>query len=279
MSRRVWIIGPIAWDIVLYVDQYPREGGFSQATRKVERPGGSAFNIAYGLATTGIDVGFIGYVGSDAAGERLKELIGQSSIAHPHITTFDGPTNSPLVVISPSGERTVIAQSKSRMSDVNIQEVPIQPSDIVVFPLWREFFWDEYLRLRNLGCQIVVGLGAADDTRGPFADLAIGSHSDFKGEIKDEQFTSAVITQGSEGSRYMSQDEAHFQEALPANMVDATGAGDAFIAGYLAGYSHQIDPVKSLRIGAAWASLAIESECSLPPHFKDVIERYPDVRL
>ena len=41
-ARRVWIVGPVAWDTVVYVDHYPTPGRFTQCRKTIERPGGSA---------------------------------------------------------------------------------------------------------------------------------------------------------------------------------------------------------------------------------------------
>ncbi|GAA3112806.1 hypothetical protein [Nonomuraea salmonea] len=48
-----WIIGPIAWDLALYVDHIPPSGHFVQASESVERPGGTGANVAVALSQAG----------------------------------------------------------------------------------------------------------------------------------------------------------------------------------------------------------------------------------
>ena len=279
MSRRVWIIGPVAWDIALYLETFPEPGSFSRAKRRVERIGGSAFNISHGLATTGVEVGFLGYVGNDESGKKVLAEVAKSEIKFPVMKIIEGETNSPLLLISPSGERTVIAQNQSHLPELSLDDVQLTSSDIVVFALWRDFFKPELVKAQALGCTTIVGLEACEDPLVTDVDLAIGSKNDFPGPYDTSRFKELVVTQGIEGSDYYSRDRKLHQKIFPASAVDTTGAGDSFIAGYLAGLANGKDPEESLKIGAAWSSMAVEQYDSLPPHWSKVAERYPDVRL
>ena len=279
MSKRVWIIGPVAWDIALYLEEFPTPGSFSRAKSKSERIGGSAFNIAHGLATAGIEVGFIGYVGDDAVGKQVLAEVAKSEIRFPLITTIDGETNSALLLISPDGERTVIAQNKSHLPELSIDSADIAPGDIVVFALWRDFFLPQLQKAQAKGCITVVGLQACEDPAVHGADLAIGSSNDSSGPYDVTRFSEIVVTDGERGADYFSADLTIHQDIYPAAVLDATGAGDSFIAGYLAAVASEMAPEAALRIGSAWASLAVEQYDSLPPHWSKVAERYPDVRL
>ena len=279
MSRRIWIVGPVAWDIALYLETFPEPGSFSRAKRRVERIGGSAFNISHGLATTGVEVGFLGYVGNDESGKKVLAEVAKSEIKFPVMTIIEGETNSPLLLISPSGERTVIAQNQSHLPELSLDDVQLTSSDIVVFALWRDFFKPELVKAQALGCTTIVGLEACEDPLVTDVDLAIGSKNDFPGPYDTSRFKELVVTQGIEGSDYYSRDRNLHQKIFPASAVDTTGAGDSFIAGYLAGLAHGKDPQESLKIGAAWSSMAVEQYDSLPPHWSKVAERYPDVRL
>ena len=279
MSKRVWVIGPVAWDIALYLEEFPTPGSFSRAKSRSERIGGSAFNIAHGLATAGIEVGFIGYVGNDAVGKQVLAEVAKSEIKFPLITTIDGETNSPLLLISPHGERTVIAQNKSHLPELSLDGADIAPGDIVGFALWRDFFLPELKRAQAKGCMTVVGLQACADEAVHGADLAIGSSNDCSGPFDTSRFSEIVVTDGERGADYFSKDLTLHHDIFPASVLDATGAGDSFIAGFLAAVAKEMSPEAALRVGSAWASLAVEQYDSLPPHWTKVVERYPDVRL
>lgn len=277
MNKRIWIIGPVAWDIALYLDTFPTPGSFFRATKKIERVGGSAFNIASSLATTGIQVGFIGYVGDDWQGEKILEVISESEIAFPCIKKVKGESNSPLIIITLDGERTVIAQNASHLDELSLDLGDIKNGDMVVIPLWRTFFKSLIERAKELGCTTVVGLDACLDENIDGADIAIGSNTEWSGKLELTRFPQVIVTHGADGSRYYSTNLNHHQHALEAKVVDATGAGDAYCAGYLAATAHGFPPETAMKYGSAWASVALEVCESIPPHWSKVTERYPDV--
>lgn len=49
---------------------------------------------------------------------------------------------------------------------------------------------------------------------------------------------------------------------------DTTGAGDAFIAGFLAGIAHELNPTQALEIAAQWAASSVQFNSSIPPGFE-----------
>ena len=68
-----------------------------------------------------------------------------------------------------------------------------------------------------------------------------------------------MLTLGGEGSRVMLPNHEHAIPIVPANMVDTTGAGDAYTAGYLAGIWRGFPPEVCGRLGAAAAAFALEA--------------------
>ena len=109
-------------------------------------------------------------------------------------------------------------------------------------------------------------------------DLAIGSRNDFPAAINPvdhlDRFTSIVLTDGIQGAVLYSSRSEIRQPAFKVEVKDTTGAGDAFIAGYLAGIAHELSTTQSLEIAAKWAASAVQSESSVPPAFEVVKEQW-----
>lgn len=268
-ARRVWIVGPIAWDTVVYVDQYPIRGRFTQSRTTIERPGGSAGNVAKALATTGVETGFVTTIGDDAIGQRLQASLAESRVAHLVITRTPGESDHVLVVVEADGERTIVGLSPRTMSHITAREAPFEPGDIVVFVVWDDHFLTDLEQARTRGCTTVVGLGALDNPS-VTADIAFGSSSDVVGQVDPAQhltrFGRIVMTSGPAGALQLDGNGELRQPAVPTAVVDTTGAGDAFLAGYLAMYAQGfVDGPQALDAGARWAALTVSHEGSIPP--------------
>lgn len=255
-------------DTVIYIDSLPTSGSFIRPARIIERIGGSSGNVALALATAGIETGFISYIGRDENGERISQEFRESSITHLHLQEVAGPTNSALVMIEKSGERTIIALTDSYLSEINLSEIAFQSSDIVVFSLWRPFFLDHLRHVQALGCTTIVGLEALSDEAVDFADVAIGSEAEL-GENRPKEhldrFHRIVVTRGAAGSDEYMVDLALHQEAFPTRVIDTTGAGDSFLAGFLAILARGEDDLGAAsRYGARWAAQSLAIEGSIP---------------
>lgn len=271
----VWIVGPIAWDTVVYTDQWLTRGGFTQGQRFIERPGGTAANVARALSTASVETGFVGYLGNDEHARLLDQEVENSQIAKLALTRIDGPTSHVLILVDDSGERTIVGLAPDYLDEVSLMDVDLQEGDTVVFVLWRDHFYADLELARAAGCKLVVGLDAVADKRVSGVELAIGSHNDLSSGIEPaallNRFGSIVVTRGAEGAtEYSSESETH-QPAVATEVVDTTGAGDAFLAGYLAAMTHSGSTAQQrLELGARWAAKTVATEASVPPPFSSL---------
>jgi len=283
-----WIIGPLAWDTVTYLDQEVPQGGFTQSLRTIERPGGTGANVAIGLASTGHKVGFVGYVGDDEFGKKLIAHLESSEIAQLAISRLVGESNHVLIMITPNGERSMIGVTADRLSQATIDTSIFRSDDTVVFVQWREEFGEYFRAIRERVRRTIVGIEALSSTSLTGADIAIGSHHDLKAVTLEEEnselrellskFPTIVVTYGEAGAKeyvmHASEIVVRHQHAFPVDEIkDATGAGDSFLAGYLRGLADpavcdssgaQLSPME---IGARWAALAVATEQSFPPNW------------
>lgn len=271
----VWIVGPVAWDSVVYTDQFLKRGAFTQGTKFVERTGGTGANVARALCTAGVETGFVGYLGNDGYGDILRSELAASGISKLAITAINGPTSHVLIVVDSEGDRTILGLAEDQLDRVNLQDVALVAGDTVVFVLWREHFATDLALAKAKGCSIVVGLDAVNDPRVTGVSLAIGSHNDVGADFDPlahlHRFERIVITQGEKGAIDYSASGQEHQPAVPTQVVDATGAGDAFLAGYLAAMAQgKKSAADRLNLGARWAAATIATESSVPPAFESI---------
>jgi sugar/nucleoside kinase (ribokinase family) len=278
MAKKVWVQGPIALDTVVYLSNFPAPGSFMNSVRTEERTGGTSANVALGLCTASVETGFVSYLGNDEIGKKLQKVLEQSQIKDLVISHFDDKTNHALVLVDEKSERTIISMTTPHLRELRMDRVPFKAGEIVAFILWREEFLADLLRAKAAGCFTVVGAGALADSSVTYADLAIGSRNDLPAAINPvahlDRFTSIVITDGMQGAVLYGSGSEIRQPAFKVEVKDTTGAGDAFIAGYLAGMAHELSTTRSLEIAAKWAASAVQFESSVPPAFEVVKEQW-----
>jgi sugar/nucleoside kinase (ribokinase family) len=282
MSKRVWVQGPIAIDTVVYVEKFPTPGTFMNSIRTVERTGGTSANVALGLCTTGVETNFVGYLGNDDNGKKLRVVLDKSEIKHSIITEIDGPTSNALILIDDKAERTIISMTKPYLRELRMDDVPFSEGDVVAIILWREEFLNDLLRAESLGCLTVVGAAALVDANVDHAHLVIGSVSDIPSGVNPvdylDRFDEIVLTDGLNGARYYSKGQKLHQSALKVDAIDVTGAGDAFISGYLAALANELEPSQCLLIATQWAASAVQVNSSIPPAF-DLVRKEWGIEL
>lgn len=282
---RVWIIGPLSWDSVLKISHLPELGGFVQGSGLAGRAGGTAANVAVGLANSGVKTGFVGYVGDDELSDKLVANLESSDIDSLHIKRLTGPANNVLILIDAQGERTIVGLTEDRLDQVTLRDAEISPDDFVVFVLWRNHFLPDLEYVKRVGARVIVGIEALEVSPLITANICIGSGSglgtEFNPEVYLDRFERLVITRGAKGaSQYWRENgETKFihQPAIAVNeVVDTTGAGDSFLAGYIKGLMHAQDIiVHPMLIGAYWSAAAVSIPGSQPPAWEDVLKSLP----
>ena len=261
MAKRVWVQGPIAIDTVVYLEKFPTPGTFMNSTKTVERTGGTSANVALGLCTTGVDTNFVGYLGNDDNGKKLREVLDKSQINSSIITEINGPTSHALILIDDKAERTIISMTTPYLRELRMDNVPFVNPDIVAFVLWREEFLGDLQRAEKSGCFTVVGASALVDANVVHANMVLGSVSDIPSEVnpKDhlDRFDAIVLTDGLNGARYYSQGKELHQTAFYVQAVDVTGAGDAFVGSFAYALASGKDPIDAMKFGVSIASFSV----------------------
>jgi len=272
-ERKIWVVGPIAWDTVLYVSKLPSSGGFLHAREHQERPGGQAFNVATGLIGAGLPIRLVGCIGSDVYADKLRDAIVKESLSLEYIVNFPLPTPHVTILVDETGERTMVGMEKGLLGYLNIEDLPVEAGDIVVWPFWNDAFLPLFERIREI-CFVVLGSNSLKSQRQLSGDILVIS----KEEIGDQKilesailhFTKIYITDGANGSQMISRD-ANLQEAGKAcPVVDTTGAGDAFLTGIVTGHYLGLSDKDILQLAATWASLTVQKSASTPATWPDV---------
>jgi len=272
------------------IDEAQAQALYESLGPTVESSGGSAANTIAGLASFGCRTAFIGKVKADQLGEVFAHDIRATGAHFDTPMAADGPgTARCLVLVTPDGERTMNTWlgAAQNLGPDDIDEELVKSSAIVYLEgyLWdppaaKEAFLKAAQIAQAAGRKVALTLSdsfCVDRHRESFLDL-IANHVDIlfanEAEIKSlyqvDNFNDAmhaarrdcglaVLTRSAAGSVIALPDDVHVIEARPVEkLVDATGAGDLFAAGFLAGLSHGLSLPDSARMGAMAAAEIIQ---------------------
>ncbi len=251
--------------------------------------GGSAANTAAWLASTGNHVTLIGRVGADAAGELARTTLERGGVRTRLTVDPDLPTGTCIVLVSPDGERTMIPDAGANAA-LSRSDVPLSLFDatthlhVVGYALLNEGSRDaarHAIRSAHAnGTTVSIDPSSAGplEGRGPEAFLSWVAGADLLLANADEArtltgltdateaaralttaFAEVVVTLGAGGALRVGRDQKDpvHVAAAPVEVVDSTGAGDAFTAGYLPATLDGADPQTALAAGCALAAQAV----------------------
>ncbi|WP_129794257.1 adenosine kinase [Sphingosinicella sp. CPCC 101087] len=252
--------------------------------------GGSAGNTAAGIAALGGRAGFIGQVAPDQLGEFYIHDLRAAGV---ELTTppadFGVPTARCMILVTPDGHRTMntFLGAAQHLPAEALDEAQIRDSAILYL---EGYLWDpetpRYAMVRAIEVARSAGRKVAftlsdtfcierhrdgfnaliDDGR---VDILFANEAEIQALAGVPHFDSAVqafqgkvetlvVTRGEKGAVGISRGE---HVAVPAErvdrVVDTTGAGDLFAAGFLAGQAQGRDLATSLRLGAVAAAEVI----------------------
>ena len=264
---KIWVVGPIAWDSVLFLENSFSDSGYTHVKKKSERPGGQGLNVSSGLKSANLDVQLVGYLGNDANAEKLENSIRALGLSTDFIAKFRVSTPHIMVLVDNKGERKMIGLEESYFSDVRLPVDQISESDVVVWTWWREDFTEDFKKCKAIGAKTIVGLAALNNPEID-ADLFVGSSQEV-GNAKLHDDRKVIVTNGAEGATFYHQGKSIYESANNVEVIDTTGAGDAFLSGVTFGVAHNFEIEECMRIGVNWSSASISSESSLPANWSE----------
>ncbi|HXW26377.1 MAG TPA: adenosine kinase [Xanthobacteraceae bacterium] len=272
------------------IDEARAEAIYAQMGPAIEISGGSAANTIVGVASYGARAAFIGKVKDDGLGRTFAHDIRASGVAFATPFALAGPsTGRCYILVTPDGERTMNtylgAAQQLAPEDVDGEVIAASAITYLEGYLWdprnaKEAFRTAAAQAHRAGRQVALSLSDAfcvDRWRDEFRELVRGGTVDIlfanEGELKSLYQTAdfstavaalrrearlAVVTRGEEGCAVVSSGGVEPVPAFPVErVVDTTGAGDLFAAGFLAGLARGIGHEAAARLGALAAAEVI----------------------
>lgn len=246
--------------------------------------GGSAANTAWWLARLGHNVQFVGSVGKDAFGLACTEHLKEAGINIDGIQYVDDSTGIATVFTSQSDKRMVTSAGANRHLDPALVDFEcIEPGDFVHLSVSDDqkatYLMQEAARRgATVSCEFN---GNRNADRLGFINYGFMNHDELSRWMDTENAIDAwqeafgatkaglVVTLGTRGAAFVRRGEVLRVATNPVPVVDRTGGGDAFDAGFLHAVADGQSPHDALATGLALAALAISHRGAMPADVTD----------
>lgn len=308
--NEVLVFGNLQLDVLCRpVSSLPAPGELHKIEQVDFALSGNGGNLAIALARLGMLVSLAGYSGADMVGEQFRTTLAAEGVnidrlaRHPSLGT-----GTSLVTVSPTGEKSVLFVNGANEAFA-LDDVPddwlrgarfVAVCSVFVLP---QFTGDAvgrlFARARRCGTTTVLNICWDADGRGlAFLRPALAqadyfilnydegrqlAHRDRPEDILNvlTSHTSGTImlTLGDEGCCFRADGTFVRVPAVPVAATDTTGAGDTFIAGFIAGLARDLPLETCARLGCRVAAFAVTGPGAYPriPRVKDATELLQEV--
>ncbi len=255
---------------------------------KIEKTvsGGSVANSIVGISQLGNKVGFIGKVSDDNLGSKYEDGLKKENVEYFYSKKKEElPTGTCLILVTPDSERTMCTflGTAGKINESDVDANAIKSSEIIFL---EGYLWDEgepkkaFDKAINSANKVAMSLSdqfCVDRHKSHFLDLVknklditFANEQEIISLIDAKSFNEVVnfskqlgklivITRGESGAIAIKGEEIFecgIQENL--NIVDLTGAGDLFAAGFLHGHVNNLSIKESLEKGTEMSSKVIQ---------------------
>ena len=248
--------------------------------------GGSVANSIVGLSQLGDKVGFIGKVSDDEFGSKYEEGLKKENVNYFYSKKKEKlPTGTCLILVTPDSERTMCTflGTAGKINENDVNPDVIKKSDVIFL---EGYLWDEgepkkaFYKAINNANKVAMSLSdqfCVDRHKSDFLnlvknklDITFANEQEITSLIEAKDFNEVVnfskqlnklmvITRGSKGAIAINGEEvAECGVQKNLKIVDLTGAGDLFAAGFLHGYINKLLIKECLEKGTEMSSKVIQ---------------------
>jgi adenosine kinase len=257
----------------------------------VEVSGGSAANTVVGVGSFGGRAAFVGKVRDDALGDVFAHDIRAAGVAFETLPAFDGPSTARCyILVTPDGERTMNTYLGAAQ-DLHPNDIDEEAVKAAAITYLEGYLWDPkhaksaFLKAAKVAhsASRMVALTLSDSfcvdrwrdefidlMRTHTVDLLFANAAELRSLYQTADLDSAVaelrkdvrlavVTMSADGCLVVSGERVIAVPAAPVDkVVDTTGAGDLFAAGFLQGLARGADHETAAHLGALAASEVIQ---------------------
>ena len=290
--KKILCIGDLALDVISQLKE-PINYGNDTASRISSHPGGQAANVSTWITRTHSKAQLVARVGNDPVGFALISDLDKYGVEHMNLMHSGRPTGVVVILVDANGERTMFPDNGAN-ADLEVSDLP--PLDDVDGVYLSGYALLDF-RSRDSVLSMIAKIKAArkpiyfdPTTTGAMkivsrdevlswvklmdGILLNSEEALYLGDAKDVETAEknltaytplVVIKLGSRGAMAVHKDVFAKVSAVTTNVVDTTGAGDSFAAGFIPKWLETNDLQASLSAGTALAAKCVATVGARPP--------------
>ena len=290
--KKILCIGDLALDVIAQLKESINYGN-DTASRISTHPGGQAANVSTWITRTNTKAQLVARVGNDPVGFALISDLDKYGVEHLNLMRSGRPTGVVVILVDANGERTMFPDNGAN-ADLEVSDLPplegidgvylsgyalldfrsrdavlamikkVKAAGIPIFfdptttgamkivPLAEVLSWVALMDGILLNAEEALYLGDATDIESAEESL--------------QKYTPLVVIKlGSRGAMAVFNDQSIRVPAVTTNVVDTTGAGDSFAAGFIPMWLETLDLEKALSAGTALAAKCVATVGARPP--------------
>ncbi len=290
--KKILCIGDLAVDVISQLKE-PINYGNDTASRISSHPGGQAANVATWITRTHSKAQLVARVGNDPVGFALISDLDKYGVEHMNLMHSGRPTGVVVILVDSNGERTMFPDNGAN-ADLEVSDLPpladvdgVYVSGYALLDFRsREAVLSMITKIKAAGKPIYFDPTTTGAMKIVSRDevlswvklmdgiLLNSEEALYLGDAKDVETAEknltaytplVVIKLGSRGAMAVYKDTIAKVSAVTTNVVDTTGAGDSFAAGFIPKWLETNDLEAALSAGTALAAKCVATVGARPP--------------
>lgn len=285
------VLGSANMDLVVTVDRAPGRGETVTGRTYDTVPGGKGANQALAAARAGGDVTFLGAVGDDDFGRRIRDLLVGDGVDVSGLVVSDRPTGTAHITVDGDGDNSIVVVpgangTMTELTDAHRAAIDGAELLLMQLELPLDLVTAAAVHARSRGVRVVLTPAPAVPLPEALLDavglLVPNEHEAALLAGVGDPVAAArslaarggdvVVTLGAKGALRVSGDEATEVAAFAVAAVDTTAAGDTFAGVLAVGLAEGLDWPEALRRASAAAALSVQrpGASSSMPHRAEI---------
>lgn len=289
---KVVVVGSLNVDTTLRVNRMPLPGETLASSSKSNAAGGKGANQAVAASRAGAETTFVGRIGNDAGGELMVAALKGAGVKTDHVVVDEGVgTGAATIMLDDQGQNSILiyggANQAMTADQVTAAEAAIATADFVItqFETPQPAAIRAFELAKQHGVMTILNPAPAatiDPALLALTDLMIPNETEAAtltgvtitdetsmleaaGKFAQRGVKNLIITVGSKGAFYCTQDGYNFVPAYKVKAVDTTAAGDTFIGALSAQLNPDLSNIEAaLAFAQRASSLTVQGLGAMP---------------